>query len=229
MCVAVVVLKDSPTVSELQDMEISNPHGAGVAWAAPELNGVAYKKGLDALEVYEILQELPRPTLLHFRWATHGPKVPRLCHPFPLGPKAIMSTSLEGIARNGVLIHNGVWSGYAKYAPKWLDTSQWSDTAVGAYVGRDNPDIFADMSWATAAGYLAPDGSLLVRRTGGWKEHNGNMYSNLSWQKTQFSEAYKRYLARKDAEDKATEEEWEAIDWEQLTWDKEAGAFRFVG
>ncbi len=227
MCVAVVIQGPSPTISELCDMEISNPHGAGLAWADPGRNGVAYTKGLDALEVHRLLQDMPRPALLHFRWATHGPKVPRLCHPFPLGPKAILSTSLEGIARDGVLIHNGVWSGFEKHVPKWLDKSEWSDTAVGAYVARDNPSILKDMSWATATGHLGPEGELIVHRTGGWAEHEGNMYSNLSWQKHKYSKAYTRYLARRDAEAKENETDWEAVDWSQIEWCPQAKAFRY--
>lgn len=231
MCVAVVVNDESPTVSELQDMEISNPHGAGLAWADAARGGVAYKKGLDALEVFKILQDLPRPALLHFRWATHGPRVPRLCHPFPLGAKAILSTQLEGVARNGVLIHNGVWSGHRKYAPKWLDMDQWSDTAVGAFMALEKPELLKDMSWATATGKLGEDGKLEVSRTGGWSEHNGNMYSNMSWQRTKkYSPATLRYLKREAVEEQEDDTvEWESVNWDDMEWDGAKRAFVFKG
>lgn len=227
MCVAVIVKGKSPTQGELLDMEINNPHGAGLAWADPDGRGVAYRKGLDAFQVYQLLQDMPRPALLHFRWATHGPKVPRLCHPFPLGPKALLSVTLEGTAQ-AVLIHNGVWSSYRRHAPAWAKLEEFSDTAVAAYVARDNPGILEDVSWATAVGRIGVGGVMEVSTTGGWKNHEGNEYSNLSWQPYKHTKAASFYQARKalDAKEDA-ESAYEEIDWESMVWDRQTRCYRF--
>src|SRR5687767_4214709 len=98
MCVALVVNEDTcPTLQDLLHMEKDNPHGAGVAWAGK--TRVHYRKGLKATQVFRLLQRIPRPALVHFRWATHGAKLPHLTHPFPLGEKALTSYRLKGSAQ----------------------------------------------------------------------------------------------------------------------------------
>lgn len=179
MCVAVVVLGDRPTNHELREMHESNPHGAGIAWGAGNL--VRYRKGLTWSQCVEILDRVPRPALLHFRWATHGPKVRYLTHPFPIGAKALKSRKLNSAAQ-AVLIHNGVWHEYESYAPYGIDLNKWSDTAVAAYaVGEYGDEILDHVPWCTAIGRMV-DGELDVTIRGNWQEYGDNMYSNLTWQ-----------------------------------------------
>lgn len=183
MCVAVVVeTPEGPTLSELRDMEISNPHGGGIAW--PGSTGIMWAKGLDADEVHEILRSVPRPCLVHFRWATHGPKVPHLAHPFPLGIGAITSKATTG-CDPAVMIHNGTWRSYKKHTrriPKGTKCVPLSDTAVAAWAAASDEDILDDVAWSTAVGRFGGPGVLDVVLRGAWEEYNGNMYSNLHWQ-----------------------------------------------
>lgn len=181
MCVAVVVeTKKGPTPWELMQMEEDNPHGGGIAWSVGDL--VRYRKGLTWKQIRAALPNLPRPVLLHFRWATHGGRARYLSHPFPLGSRAITSRKLNSAAKS-VLIHNGVWSEYAAFAPNDLDLDKWSDTAVAAYVaGTWGEEILDHVDWATAVGHAAGGGRMDVTLRGRWYEHEGNRYSNLTWQ-----------------------------------------------
>jgi len=56
------------------------------------------------------LRELPPgEVVVHIRWASVGGVDARLCHPFPVTPKAPIS--MTGAAES-VLFHNGTWGGY---------------------------------------------------------------------------------------------------------------------
>jgi hypothetical protein len=181
MCVAAVVNKPI-SLEYLRMMEKDNPHGGGVAWYD---EGLWFKKGLTADEIFTLQEEgwLTYPYLLHFRWATHGQKVPELCHPFPLGPRAIFG-ELEGSCSE-LLVHNGVWNGFTKHlgkinAPRTL-IAELSDTAVAAYLMKDEPRIVDDISWATIVARDV-DGKMSLEIGGTcWKQYEGNSYSNLQW------------------------------------------------
>jgi predicted glutamine amidotransferase len=179
MCVAVVVLTDEgPTDREMRQMYVQNDDGCGLSWRVGQ--ELFYVKGLDVKEAIEVLQDAPRPTLLHFRYATHGGKAKHLTHPFPLGEEALLSTELQGLAP-AVMMHNGTWSDYRKYLPEGLDAKTVSDTAVAAYVAEEHEAILDEVSWATAVARVTPEGKVQVRLRGRWSWHQGNLYSNLYW------------------------------------------------
>lgn len=179
MCVAIVVEhKDGIPARYLHMMEVENPHGAGVAWADGDV--LRFKKGLTWRDVRELQDELPRPFLLHFRWATHGPSVRRLAHPFVLGPRAF-SRSLTGSCK-ALLIHNGIWNRYDKHLPPGIaDDGTISDTQVAAYVAGTDEDILDDVDWATAVGRAGGNGRMDITLRGRWMDFEGNTYSNLQW------------------------------------------------
>lgn len=182
MCVALLVESDSgPTPEELRAMEADNPHGGGAAWV--EGDRIRYKKGLTARQIARVLARVPRPCLVHFRWATHGGRAPHLSHPFPLGARALVSRALSGTA-DAVLIHNGVWSNYLDWLPDWASkrAAHLSDTAVAAYVADKFERVLDDVAWATALMRASGRGRADVTLRGRWTEHNGDMYSNLQWQ-----------------------------------------------
>ncbi len=180
MCVAVLVeTPQGPTDSDLYHMNEDNPHGVGVAWAMGDL--VRYKKGLTWQQARDLLQAVPRPALLHFRWATHGSLDRVMTHPFPIGRRALTSRKLNGAAK-AVLIHNGIWRDYAKFAPKGTNLATWSDTAVAAWAaGEYGEDILDHVDWATAVGRAGGNGRLDVTLRGCWEAFEGNLYSNLTW------------------------------------------------
>jgi hypothetical protein len=180
MCVAVVVEAETPKQHELWQMDSHNPHGAGVAWCDGDI--IRYRKGLTWKQVQELGDSLPRPWLLHFRWATHGGKLPRLTHPFPLGHKALSNFKLSGSAE-AVLIHTGTWSDYKRHVPSKFRKVDLSDTAIAAYVaGTKGEEILDSVSWATAVMRAAGEGRVDITLRGEWETHEGNSYSNLYWQ-----------------------------------------------
>lgn len=189
MCVAIVLPEgaERPTIQQLKDMESSNPDGAGVGWSE---NGRAHwLKGLVADEVDSLLDTLPRPVLIHFRYATAGDNSAGLCHPFSVDSRA--STDIRGHAQR-ILIHNGhwtYWNRYVKRAEKLarrrhqaLPSGEWSDTRLAAYLLSAWPNI-ADK----VGGKLAfLDGRGTVEMYGDWVEYKGGHYSNMYWRRSSF-------------------------------------------
>jgi hypothetical protein len=222
MCVAVLVESNPPTLEELRQMESENPHGAGLAWA--QGNSIRYRKGLTAGQVFALAQTLPRPFLLHFRWATHGPKVARLTHPFPLGYRAITSTALRGKAP-AVLIHNGVWREYEKYAPGWIKAfPEPSDTAVAALLAEYDEDWLDVVPWSTAVGRAAGGGRMDVTLRGSWTEHKGNLYSNLNW--IPRTRTHYRAITTHEIGDDSFQSGWSFEDWCDWRYGAEGTAYR---
>jgi len=71
---------------------------------------VRWQKNLGPGKLMMKLRELPPgEVVVHFRWASVGGVDARLCHPFPVTPKAPIS--LTGAAES-VLFHNGTWAGF---------------------------------------------------------------------------------------------------------------------
>jgi hypothetical protein len=190
MCVACIIYSRE-TLEHFQMMEKSNPHGAGVAWVDTTSKGerkVFFSKGLTAEDIFQLQEDgvLTYPYLAHFRWATHGPKVPELTHPFPLGGDALFP-DCEGEV-DSVLIHNGVWYQYKSHLPAWLKDSKYdklveslSDTQLAAYLAKGNPAILEDIDWATAVMSVEVDGQAKIESRGRWYNLWGNYYSNHNW------------------------------------------------
>lgn len=196
MCIAAIIF-EPVSLEYLEAMDHDNPHGGGVAW---EQDGkIRFIKGLNAKDVHQFQQDgvLRYPYLLHFRWATHGARVAELTHPFVLGPRALMGeTSGEC---NALMIHNGTWSNYDRFASKALSEGNFefpeeilneaSDTAIAAWLALDNPDILDMVPWATAVAEIRdttdehgePTKTMDITTRGTWSEKEGNWYSNLNW------------------------------------------------
>jgi hypothetical protein len=99
---------------------------------------VRWQKNLNTGETLRLLKKLDGEVVIHFRWASVGGIDPRLCHPFPVTPKA--STSLSGMAES-VLFHNGTWGGYeealkrlAQHRKEPIPGGAMSDTRAAALV-----------------------------------------------------------------------------------------------
>jgi len=137
MCVILVCPENvRPKPEVLYACHEANPHGAGVAWR--EGGRVRWEKSLGPGQLLKLLRELNGEIVIHFRWASVGGVDPRLCHPFPITPKA--SISLTGVAES-LLFHNGTWGGYVdalerleqhRKAP--LPTRPMSDSRAAALV-----------------------------------------------------------------------------------------------
>jgi hypothetical protein len=177
MCVILVcpeTVRPKPEV--LYACHEANPHGAGVAWR--EAGRVRWQKNLTAGEVMTLLKKLEGEVVVHFRWASVGGVDPRLCHPFPITPKA--SVSLSGMADN-VLFHNGTWSDYPdalerleRHRKEPLPGGPMSDTRAAALVVHTaGADVLHRMSgrwvWMNAE---------RTRLFGPWEEWKGMQVSN---------------------------------------------------
>ena len=145
MCVILVCPENvRPKPEVLYACHDANPHGAGVAWR--ESGRVRWEKNLGPGQLSKLLRRLEGEIIAHFRWASVGGIDPRLCHPFPVTPKA--SISLTGMAE-AVVFHNGTWSGYAdalmrleQHRTVPLPVSPMSDTRAAALVVHTTgPDV----------------------------------------------------------------------------------------
>jgi hypothetical protein len=186
MCVA-ALLYTRPKTSDIECMFDHNPHGAGFAYQHGDTLRIV--RGL--MTVTDLLRALDDepivyPALLHFRWATHGGQIPELTHPFPTGVQALMG-ELDTTS-DQVLIHNGTWANYSRYIAKIVDATKLphsvvegqSDTAIAAFLARDDEALLENVYWATAISKPSKHGMCTTLR-GTWYTHEGNLYSNLSW------------------------------------------------
>jgi hypothetical protein len=192
MCVAAIIYQPV-SLDDLESMEADNPHGGGVAWA----NGhgqISFIKGLTARQIFQYQEEgtLAYPYLLHFRWATYGAKVPQLTHPFVIGPRALLGETSGDC--QALFIHNGTWPNFEAAAQKYIESTgnytmpqkaldHASDTAIAAWLAKDNPEILDEVPWATAKAWACPEGKMQITLRGDWTKHNNNYYSNLNWQR----------------------------------------------
>ena len=145
MCVILVCPKKvRPSKDVLYACHAANPHGAGVAWR--ENGKVRWQKNLGPGKLMTLLKKLDGEVVIHFRWASVGGVDPRLCHPFPVTPRA--NVSLSG-ATESVLFHNGTWGGYAEALERLSQTTDvklpgapMSDTRAAALlVHATQPDV----------------------------------------------------------------------------------------
>ena len=150
MCVILVCPKKvRPSKDVLYACHAANPHGAGVAWR--ENGKVRWQKNLGPGKLMGLLKELEGEVVIHFRWASVGGVDPRLCHPFPITPRA--NVSLSGAAES-VLFHNGTWSGYAEALERLSQASgveaprsPMSDTRAAALlVHATQPEVLNRLS-----------------------------------------------------------------------------------
>ena len=105
----------------------NNPDGGGIMWYDKNGN-VHYKKGFDKVDdlvrFYNSLNpDLPRA--VHCRIATSGKISTKTCHPFPIVEKISNMGNASGLALNGALMHNGIFS---RYTPTGGMNCDYSDT-----------------------------------------------------------------------------------------------------
>lgn len=126
MCVILATKKKRIPAWALKRAEARNPHGIGIAW--PEGGHVRWEKSISLERVTKLAAEVPKPYVVHFRWATVGPKTPILCHPFPVTKK--ITDSLHGKSKM-VMFHNGTFRGMEDEIP---EDGIWSDSRLFAHL-----------------------------------------------------------------------------------------------
>lgn len=147
MCVIFLVESDDkprPSEDMVAKAWTTNSHGGGVAWRET-VNGtttVRWAKGLSLEQMQKLNKTLPFPYVLHFRIPSHGtPLRAAVCHPFPM--EEGVSLALNGSTSNGVLFHNGMWTGWkdklldSSIKGGWkLPTDSWSDSRGLAWMAH---------------------------------------------------------------------------------------------
>ena len=134
--------------------------------------------------VSDLLRELPKirgEVVIHFRWASVGGVDARLCHPFPVTPRA--NVSLSGNA-DAVLFQNGTWGGYKDALMRLeavrktpLPTAPMSDTRAAALVVHTTgPDVLHKLPgrwvWMSSAE---------TKLFGPWEDYQGMRVSNTGF------------------------------------------------
>lgn len=134
MCLLIVAPKCKPDKYFLDQGELENPHGGGIAYRRGHT--VHYVKNISANDMYKIIKKEEAPFLCHFRVATAGGVIPELCHPFPVSLTA--PTTLSGTAE-AVIAHNGSLRGWeslvvrAALSGNQIPGGPWSDTRAMAW------------------------------------------------------------------------------------------------
>jgi hypothetical protein len=188
MCVIAICRERNLTRLEVEQMDAANPHGIGVAWASRKRGVVQFAKGLSVDETLALLPKIPKPYIVHFRFASVGSITPALCHPFPIHPAP--SDAVRGATKEGVLFHNGTWGDWKNGfdAVKELgaiarETTHdgWSDSRVmAALAAAYATHAVAEIVGATQRlAVLRPSGK--IETYGAWTKHHGIEVSNLWW------------------------------------------------
>jgi len=166
-----------PSLQTLKACARANPHGSGLAWVQSP-RAVCWVKALCVEAIHDHLLSMSGPVVVHFRIATVGVVCDRLCHPFPIGPRA--EARLFGSARS-VLFHNGTWSAWRDYAARQgiRLAGPVSDSRVAAV--RAHLHGFESLATITSR-FAMLSASRGLRLLGEWSKVDGVRFSNLRWQ-----------------------------------------------
>lgn len=180
MCVAIVVPEgaDFPSLETLQQCEIANSDGGGMAWVSE--GKVEWMKGMDAEDMHAFGQMVDGPVLLHFRLATAGGASDEMAHPFPIEKKPRIDT--HGRA-NKVLIHNGHWSDWEFIAEiSGASKGMWSDTRLMArLIALHGVSVVQHLSTdGQKLAILDKNGEFVI--VGKWDLIDGVHFSNNYWE-----------------------------------------------
>jgi hypothetical protein len=183
MCVIMCFEDQFPTMDMLQNAEDINPHGGGMSWINKD-GDVQWMKGrhMTPKIVMKMIKEgkIQLPIIIHYRIATHGAVNDMLCHPFPLGKKAVNQE--QGITKEGVMFHNGVWTDYNEYAIKLcmnrninIPDGDMSDSSIMAWIASHVGHNFLHFTEEKVI-TMTPKG--ITRYGEGWVEVNKVTCSN---------------------------------------------------
>ena len=173
-----------------------NPHGWGLMTAKEDQLKITKGLSKDDLDKAIKQQIVPgTPYVLHYRWATHGPKTRDNCHPFEVTPYLYMA-------------HNGVISGIeitdearsdsyhfaAKLAEIGLDEETLQDKGVqdciADWVGWSNKLAFMDAQgritiineeMGETVGDIWYSNNLAIDEAAYWREEAAYLQRQLDW------------------------------------------------
>lgn len=190
MCVILLCTKNRPNTKILEKCERTNKDGAGIMWLN-ENNMGQYKKGIQShKEVYDLIQNLNFPFVIHFRSASIGGTNKLLCHPFEVTPTSELR--LEGEC-DKLLVHNGhIHSWKLLLAASGLEEPDeiMSDSrAIAMIVSKNNTRFLSKVSsekgrFVYLGSRIDEDPEETSKRFwyyGDFTEEDGILYSNIYW------------------------------------------------
>lgn len=186
MCLIAIVQDEEhrPSRTMIDKAWNENPHGGGIAWREGEGKNavVRWKKGLDLIEMQQMIKDLPMPFIPHFRKKSVGEITKTMCHPFEVSLDA--SLELEGETKGYVFFHNGTWQKWDDFT---LDTAmksgaklpdgKWSDTRAMAWLSSVLGFGFLEIIGAKGIAFSPT--KVKVFEGNGWFKHEGIWVSNL--------------------------------------------------
>ncbi len=181
-----------------------NPHGWGIM--RHQDGRLQVSKGLtrDGLDK-EIASLKPgNPYVIHYRWATHGPKTEDNCHPFEINSKLYMAHN--GVI-SGIEIEDPLRSDSYHFATKLADLglgheeleSEDVRQALADWIGWYNKLVFMDLTgritiinedageWQGAIWY---SNDLAINEARYWEDEARYLRTQLEWVRSEY-EAYK--------------------------------------
>lgn len=195
MCVIITVENGKfPTKDTLKSAESLNSDGGAIAWL--NANGTrSYVKGISSKKMNKIIEHDLKPrgintAIIHFRIASVGKVIPRLCHPFEVKDNSPLNLRGDKM-KCDLLFHNGTWSDAfdtafdvaEKFGLK-LPQGEYSDSRImailGSKLGIKKMAKLVD-GWNKIA-VLTDKG--IVKYGSGWVKHKGNTCSNDYFVKT---------------------------------------------
>jgi predicted glutamine amidotransferase len=190
MCIICVSNKGvkQPTKSQLQQMYLSNPHGAGYMFARAGF--VQIRKGFMTFSDFYAAVKTEKFTsndvvIYHFRISTQAGVTPEMCHPFPLTTNITQCKKLDTLCSIGVA-HNGIIA----LTSDSHDT-EYNDTAhfIAEYMSRiiqssddlQNPQKLKRIEMLSHSKFAILDSCGNVKTIGNFIEENGLLFSNFSY------------------------------------------------
>lgn len=181
MCL-LIYTHNPKTIPESHYRNAFQRNGDGAGFCYSKDGEIHVRKGFFTIKSF--LEAIPEadgcPSIVHFRWATTGPKITENCHPFDAGNGWYMG-------------HNGVIDGFDEL-PNESDTGAFVRVAVKPYVDKwkNTPNMpeFQKFWQATIGGsklvFLHADGSRVIinEEMAGchWSGDKQTWYSNHSYE-----------------------------------------------
>lgn len=179
MCCIIHRPRNSKEINKnnLEKIIKKNPHGWGVSFMSD--NGIFIYKSMDMTKAIEYIRELEKKNvefLFHARWATHGEKNIKNCHPYRFN--------------KGALFHNGKITGNYKNS-KMSDSWHFARLLDKKLKKKTINDIINNnikQIGESRFAFMMNNGEVITH--GKWNEIDGCQYSKLDWQSNSYNYNY---------------------------------------
>jgi len=170
-------------------MAESNNDGIGIAWR-DKRSKIIFQRGIklsNAITILKMIEANKFSYILHFRIATVGGVLRRLCHPFPVTTNQQLLFAKSGEV-DYVLAHNGHWNQWDQdnaTPPFKSRQGPWSDSAALAYIAAKTGTI-----WIPSGNRIctlhSKDGLKIMDtpHSGTWTHKDGYHLSNNYWDRS---------------------------------------------